>query len=36
VNAKGIPIYDLSKAKELLKRGKKAAEEKLDEMRALV
>ena len=36
VNAKGIPIYDLSKAKELLKRGKKAAEEKLDEMRALI
>jgi len=36
VNATGIPIYDLSKAKELLKRGKKAAEEKLDEMRALI
>ncbi len=36
VNAKGIPIYDLSKARELLKRGKKAAEEKLDEMRALI
>ncbi len=36
VNAKGIPIYDISKAKELLKRGKKAAEEKLEEMRALI
>lgn len=36
VNAKGIPIYDLSKAKELLKRGRKAAEERLEEMRALL
>ena len=32
VNAKGIPLYDLSKAKELLKRGRKATEEKLPEM----
>lgn len=35
VNAKGIPLYDLSKSKELLKRGRKAAEEKLPEIRAL-
>ncbi len=35
VNAGGIPLYDLSKSKELLKRGKKAAEEKLPEIRAL-
>jgi NTE family protein len=36
VNAAGIPLYDLSKAKELLKRGARAAEEKLPEMRALL
>jgi NTE family protein len=35
VNAAGIPLYDLSKSKELLKRGKKAAEEKLPEIRAI-
>ncbi len=35
VNAKGIPLYDLSKSKELLKRGRKAAEERLSEIRAL-
>ncbi|MGE5174171.1 MAG: patatin-like phospholipase family protein [Betaproteobacteria bacterium] len=35
VNAKGIPLYDLSKSKELLKRGRKAAEEKLPEIKAL-
>lgn len=36
VDAKGIPLYDLSKAKELLKRGKKAAEEKTAEIKALL
>lgn len=36
VNAKGISLYDLSKAKELLKRGRAAAEEKLPEIRALM
>lgn len=36
VNAAGIPLYDLSKAKELLKRGARAAEEKLPEMRAML
>jgi NTE family protein len=36
VNAKGMPLYDLSMAKELLKRGKKAAEEKLPLIRALL
>ena len=36
VNAKGIPLYDLSMAKELFKRGKKAAEEKLPQIKALV
>ncbi len=36
VDAKGIPLYDLSKAKELLKRGKKATEEKLAEIKALL
>jgi NTE family protein len=36
VNVKGIPIYDLSRAKELLQRGTKAAEEKLPEIKALV
>jgi NTE family protein len=36
VNAKGISLYDLSKAKELLKRGRAAAEEKLPAIRALL
>jgi NTE family protein len=36
VNAKGIPIYDLSKAKELLRRGKKATEDKVEEIRKLL
>ena len=36
VNTAGIPLYDLSKAKELLRRGTKAAEEKLPEIRALL
>jgi NTE family protein len=35
VNAKGIALYDLSKARELLRRGKKATEEKLSQIRAL-
>jgi NTE family protein len=35
VNARGIPLYDLSKSKELLKRGRQAAEEKMPEIRAL-
>jgi NTE family protein len=36
VNAKGIALYDLSKSRELLRRGRKAAEEKLPEIKALV
>jgi hypothetical protein len=36
VNARGIPLYDLSMAKELLMRGKKATEEKMSEIRALM
>ena len=36
VNAKGIALYDLSKSRELLRRGRKAAEEKLPEVKALV
>jgi len=36
VNAKDISLYDLSKAKELLRRGRKAAEEKLPEIRKLI
>jgi NTE family protein len=36
VNARGIPLYDLSKSRELLKRGRKAAEEKVAEIRALM
>jgi NTE family protein len=36
VNAKGISLYDLSKARELLRRGKKATEDKLAEIRALM
>ncbi len=36
VNTKGIALYDLSKSRELLRRGRKAAEEKLDEIKALL
>jgi len=36
VNARGIPIYDLTKAKELLRRGRKATEDKLEEIRGLL
>jgi len=36
VNASGIPLYDLSKSKELLMWGKKAAEEKMPEIRAMM
>jgi NTE family protein len=36
VNAKGISLYDLSKSRELLRRGRKAAEDKLPEIRALL
>ncbi len=36
VNAKGISLYDLSKSHELLRRGKKATEGKLPEIRALL
>lgn len=36
VNAKGIAIYDLSKAKELLRRGRKATMEKLSQIKALL
>jgi NTE family protein len=36
INARGIPLYDLSKSKELLKRGKNAAEEKIAEIRSLM
>lgn len=36
VNARGIPLYDLSKVEELLQRGRKAAEDKLPEIRKLV
>jgi len=36
VNVKGISLYDLSKARELLRRGRKAAEDKIPEIRALV
>jgi NTE family protein len=36
VNARGIPLYDLSKAKELLKRGRKATEDKMPEIRAMM
>jgi NTE family protein len=35
VNTKGIALYDLSKSRELLRRGRKAAEEKLPQIRAL-
>jgi len=36
VNARGIALYDLSKARELLRRGTKAAEDKMPELRALL
>jgi NTE family protein len=36
VNAKGISLYDLAKAEELLRRGRKAAEDKLPEIRRLI
>ena len=36
VNARGIPLFDLSRAKELLKRGTKAAEDMLPEIKALM
>jgi NTE family protein len=36
VNARGIPLYDLSKSKELLRRGEKAVIDKLQEIRALL
>ena len=36
VNASGIALYDLSKSRELLRRGRKAAEEKLQEIRKLL
>ena len=36
VNVKGISLHDLSKARELLRRGRKAAEDKIPEIRALV
>jgi NTE family protein len=36
VDAKGIALYDLSKSRELLRRGKKAAEEKLPEIRTML
>lgn len=36
VNAQGISLYDLSKAEELMQRGRKAAEEKLPEIRSLI
>lgn len=36
VNARDISLYDLSKSKELLRRGRKAAEDKLPEIRALM
>jgi NTE family protein len=36
VNARGIALYDLSKSKELLNRGRKAAEEKMQEIKALL
>jgi NTE family protein len=35
VDAKGISLYDLSKAEELLRRGRKAAGDKLEEIRRL-
>ncbi len=36
VNARGISLYDLSKSKELLNRGRKATEEKLQVIKSLL
>jgi NTE family protein len=36
VNAKGIALYDLAKGQELLRRGRKAAEEKIPAIKALL
>lgn len=36
VDAKGIPLYDMSKGRELLRRGEKATEGKIKEIRALL
>ncbi len=36
VNARGISLYDLSKSKELLYRGRKATEEKMQEIKTLL
>ncbi len=36
VDAKGIALYDLSKSRELLRRGRKATEDKLPQIRALL
>ena len=36
VNVRGIALYDLSKSRELLRRGRKATEDKLPEIRALM
>jgi predicted acylesterase/phospholipase RssA len=36
VNAKGIALHDLSKARELLRRGRSAAEEKIPAIKALL
>jgi NTE family protein len=36
VNVKGIALYDLSKSKELLRRGKKAAEDMMPAIKALM
>ncbi len=36
VNAEGIPLYDLSKAEELLRRGREAAQERVPAIRALL
>ncbi len=35
-DARGISLYDLAKADELLRRGRKAAEDRLPEIRALI
>jgi NTE family protein len=36
VNAQGISLYDLSKAEELMQRGRKAAEEQLPQIRTMI
>lgn len=36
VNIRGITLYDMSKGRELLRRGRKAAEEKIPELKALI